>query len=130
MDEEILRGRTVLVAEDEYTIATDLKRELVRAGARVIGPVASLEWTLELIDATQHIDAAILDVNLQGEKVFPAADLLGIRGVPFLFATGYDESVIPTRFEDILRCEKPMEPHDLVRVVTEIVGRNPAPAGG
>jgi CheY-like chemotaxis protein len=103
-----LQGLTVLVAEDEYLIATDLDRALVEAGMRVLGPVPSLAMTLELMDAAPRLDAAILDVNLQGEMVFPAATVLQDRGVPFVFSTGYDESVIPARFQHVTRCEKPV----------------------
>lgn len=54
------------------------------------------------------IDGAILDVNLGGEKVFPAADLLTERGIPFVFTTGYDASAIPVKYAEITLCEKPV----------------------
>lgn len=123
MVEAVLRDRTVLIAEDEYMIATALERELVRAGAYIIGPAASLERTMDLIDRTDHLDAAILDVNLQGEKVFPAAELLEGRGVPFLFTTGYDQSVIPPRFRDVVRCEKPIGSAHLVRTLLAVLAK-------
>ena len=117
-----LEGLAVLVAEDEYMIAHDLARELGRAGARVIGPAPSLDRTMDLIAATDRIDGAILDVSLQGEKVFPAAEMLEARGIPFLFATGYDPSVIPPRFGSILRCEKPIGPGALRRALAGLIG--------
>ncbi|WP_314190624.1 hypothetical protein [Paracoccus yeei] len=55
-----------------------------------------------LILSGTHLDGAILDVNLQGQMVFPVAHLLLERSVPFLFMTGYDQSVIPERFKAIV----------------------------
>lgn len=107
MREKSLSGLRILVAEDEFMIATDLARELSDAGATVLGPTASLDKTLHLIRSEASIDASILDINLQGDMVFPAADLLRERGVPFLFATGYDGSIIPRRFEGVRRFDKP-----------------------
>jgi len=107
MREQSLSGLRILVAEDEFMIATDLARELADAGATVLGPTASLDRTLRLIESEESIDASILDINLQGDMVFPAADLLRERGVPFLFSTGYDASIIPRRFEGVGRFDKP-----------------------
>ena len=121
MLEQILQGCTILIAEDEYLIANDIKRELVLAGAKVLGPVASLEGTIDLVESSVHIDAAILDVNLRGEKVFPAAELLDSRGVPFVFATGYDRSMIPPGFDDVTRCEKPIGAAALIAVIGKLV---------
>jgi DNA-binding response OmpR family regulator len=125
MDSDALKGLIVLVAEDEYMIATDLAQELTRAGARVLGPVSSLDGALELLKDADHIDAAILDVNLQGEKIFPAAEMLEQHGVPFLFATGYDESVIPAHFGSVLRCEKPIGSKKLSQVLATIINTRP-----
>lgn len=121
MDNNALQGITILVAEDEYMLATDLAKELANAGSRVLGPVPSLDAALDLIDAADKIHAAILDVSLQDEKVFPAADMLAAKGVPFLFATGYDQSLIPPRFSEVLRCEKPIGAVSLIRAVRTII---------
>lgn len=123
MNSEALNGLVVLVAEDEYMIATELASELVSAGAVVLGPVASLDGALDLIEDADHIDAAILDVNLRGEKVFPAAEMLEKQGVPFFFATGYDQAIIPQRFSSIPRIEKPIGANDLKRLVSSIATR-------
>lgn len=108
MPDGALAGRTILVIEDEYVVAMDLKAELASAGATIIGPVASLAKAMDLIEATSTIDAAILDINLGGQMAFEAADLLRKRAVPFILSTGYDQSLIPTRFDDVLRYEKPV----------------------
>jgi len=123
MDSEALKGLTILIAEDEYMIATDLTQNLVQAGARVLGPVSSLDGVMDLVEDADHIDAAILDVNLQGEKVFPAAEMLEKQGVPFLFATGYDQSAIPPRFKDVKRCEKPIGSKHLSRLLMTMINK-------
>ena len=124
MPDTALEGRAILIVEDEYMIAADLKKEFVRAGAIVVGPAPSLEKAIDLIEQAPRIDGAILDISLQGENIFPAADLLSARGVPFLFATGYDQSVIPPRFDDVVRCEKPIGPDRLSQSLATII-RNP-----
>lgn len=119
MDEHTLRQCRVLVAEDEYLLAEELRTELAAAGAIVLGPVGTVEDTIALIQSEPHIDGAILDLNLHGEMAFPAADLLVQRHVPFVFATGYDDAAIPARFRNIARYQKPV---DLGRI-TRAIGR-------
>lgn len=119
MPDRTLRDCRVLVVEDEYMLADELRTELGDADAIVLGPVGNLDDAVDLIRSEQHIDGGILDVNLSGELVFPAADLLIERGVPFVFTTGYDESIIPSRFANVVRCEKPIN----IKRVTQAIGR-------
>jgi len=93
-----LRERRILVVEDEYLVADLIASELSEAGAIVLGPVGSLGEALDLIGMGASIDAAVLDINLRGEMVYPAADLLVKRAVPIVFTTGYDPASIPPRF--------------------------------
>ena len=79
-----LAGKTVLVVEDELMIALDIVDCLIQAGAKVIGPCTSLEDARK-IAGDGEIDLAILDIDLGGREVFPAARILGARGIPFLF---------------------------------------------
>lgn len=103
-----LQNRRILVVEDEYLLADELHLELERLGAVVIGPVAGLADAQAIIRSTQDIHAAVLDANLKGEMVFPAADLLRARNVPIMFVTGYDSAVVPERYSQTPRCEKPV----------------------
>ena len=103
-----LRGRRVLVVEDEYLIAEDLREQLLSCGADVLGPVACVADALALLADGAEPDLAILDIGLGGEKVYPVADALRTRGIPFVFATGYDVWVIPKRYADDPRTEKPV----------------------
>lgn len=122
MSEPTLRHCRILVVEDEFMLADDLHTELDNAGAIVLGPVATLEKAIDLITREEDIDAAILDVNLRGEMVYPAADLLVRRGTPFVFTTGYDASAIPARFEHAVRCEKPVNITKLAQAIGRVVG--------
>jgi hypothetical protein len=83
----------------------------------VVGPVASVNGALDLIAETERLDGAVLDVNLQGEMAYPIADALVARGVPFVFATGYDEASIPPRYAHIRRCEKPVDPAKIAKAL-------------
>lgn len=119
------KGCRILVVEDEYIMAADLKDELTDLGAEVLGPVPSLERAFELLDAhaAQEAEphAAILDVNLGGEMSFPLADALRERGVPFLFATGYDNPSIPENYCGVPRCKKPFATKDCLQKLLEHV---------
>ena len=90
-----LEGRSILVVEDEFFQAKDLAQALANAGARLVGPFPSLNATMEALEVSPPVDAAVLDINLRGRAVYEVADLLAERGIPFLFATGYDEDLVP-----------------------------------
>jgi DNA-binding response OmpR family regulator len=116
-----LTGTRVLVVEDEYYIAAELKRALAEVGAMVIGPVGKLEQGLEL--AAGQLDAALLDVNLHGESSFGVAELLERRGVPYMFLTGYDSWAIPPRYEGTARLTKPYLVDKVIEAVEQMVAR-------
>ncbi|WP_225248194.1 response regulator [Mesorhizobium sp. J8] len=81
-----------MIAEDEWLLASDLAAFFADLGAIILGPAATVE------QAEQHAktaEAAILDIDLHGRKVFPIADELMLRNVPFVFFSGYDEIAIP-----------------------------------
>jgi CheY-like chemotaxis protein len=113
-----LSGRSILVVEDEYLIAADLVRSLEELGVAVVGPAASVADALALVAGEPKLDAAVLDVNLGAEKVFPVVDALRERGVFFVFATGYDHWLIPGEYADAPRFEKPVETRALARVLS------------
>lgn len=121
-----LSGRRVLVVEDEYFVADDIARELQAHGADIVGPVPTLEGAFGLLDREKHLDGAVLDMNLRGEMAFPVADALIARGVPFVFSTGYDKSVVPERYRDVPRWEKPYRYGDLARALPQLLGQRQA----
>jgi CheY-like chemotaxis protein len=119
MAEHTLQDYRILVVEDEYLLAMALQGELQDLGAVVLGPVGNLDDALALIRSEASIDGAVVDINLSGKKAFPAADLLTERGIPFVFTTGYDASVIPERFGNAPRLHKPA---DISRIVQALAG--------
>lgn len=120
-----LRGRRVLVVEDEYMIAIDLQRSLEARGVSVIGPVGTVSDALALLADGKTIDAAVLDINLGREEVFPLADALKKRAVPIVFATGYEEWIIPIGFSDSPRIEKPIDVEALTRLLGATIDSHP-----
>lgn len=108
MTDLTLRDCVILVVEDEYLLAQDICMDLVDKQAVVIGPAATVEQGLALLQSGNEPSGAILDINLRGEPVFALADELIERDVPFIFATGYDAASIPERFAHIVRCQKPV----------------------
>ena len=112
---EHLKGFRLLVVEDEYLVAADLTASLESLGAEVIGPAASVEEALSLLDTNGgRLDGAVLDINLQNERVYPVADVLTARGIPFVFTTGYDAAAVPTAYAWAPRCEKPVDKTQLI----------------
>jgi len=108
--------RRVLVVEDEYFLADDMAQALRKLGAEVVGPVPTREAALALV-AEKRVDAAVLDINLKGQTIFPVADALTAQGVPFVFATGYDETAVPPPYRSVPRWEKPFDPDALARAL-------------
>ncbi|MCO6050382.1 response regulator [Mesorhizobium sp. RP14(2022)] len=112
-----LRGRRILVIEDEYMLADDLRRAFEEQGSTVVGPVGNVGDALRKIAIETEIDAAVLDLNLGGELAFSVADALVARGVPLVITTGYSERDIPERLAEIKRCEKPVDPDNIVKAL-------------
>jgi DNA-binding response OmpR family regulator len=127
MREQTLLNYRILIVEDEYLLAEDLREELTRAGAIVVGMTSTVKDALALIEAEGKLDAAIIDVNLGGTPGFPIADRLSERQVPFVFATGYDPSAIPARFRDALRCEKPFSSEVVLRSIKQVIQASATP---
>jgi DNA-binding NarL/FixJ family response regulator len=115
-----LRGMHVLVVEDEPLVSMALAEELDAAGTIAVGPAASVEGALDLIAGVQ-IDAAILDVELQGKSVYAVADLLVGRGVPFILTTGHDAEYLPERYAAVPNCSKPAPTIDVLTTLAETV---------
>jgi len=110
-----LAERCILVVEDEYYLADDIVRELKSRGARILGPAGELGQAERLVDDHLALDAAVIDVNLQDEMVYPLARKLRARGIPFLFTTGYDKQSIAAEFRDVRLLEKPLDIAEFLR---------------
>lgn len=117
----VLRGRRILLVEDEYVIAEEMAGFLREARAVVLGPAPSPAAGLALLAATRP-DGAVLDVNLGNVPVWPLVDALAAAGVPLMLATGYDSGVIPPAYAHLPRCQKPVAPRDLLLTLAERIG--------
>lgn len=121
MLDAVLARACVLLVEDEYLLADQIARAFRRAGAEVVGPASTLAQGLALVGSLRRLDVAVLDVNLGGEAVYPLADELARREVPFLFATGYDAPVIDPRYARVPRVEKPHTAADVLHAARGLV---------
>ncbi|KAA9008853.1 PAS domain S-box protein [Histidinibacterium aquaticum] len=116
-DPASLEGKRVLVVEDEQIIGQDTVEALRSAGCSPIGPIGTVDAALRLA-VSETFDAAVLDLNLNGEMAWPAARALRAREIPFVFTTGYAETVtMPRELKDVTRIEKPFNTDRLVNVL-------------
>jgi two-component sensor histidine kinase/DNA-binding response OmpR family regulator len=120
------RRLQVLVVEDEALVGM-LTGELVsELGHTVLGPCRNLDEAINVARGN-HLDGAILDVNLDGELVFPLARLLAERGVPMIFLTGYDRCAVEQGFERFPVLQKPVPAGELSKALASIL--DPSPEG-
>jgi DNA-binding response OmpR family regulator len=109
--------------EDETTIvAMMIEDALLDEGYSVVGPFARVAAALQAAEL-EALDAALLDVNLAGEMVFPVAEMLARRGVPFLLMTGYDNRNLGKAYQDWPVVMKPYRLDDVVARLAVMTGR-------
>lgn len=129
-DEALLGGCHILVVEDDFLIADDFSRRLAAHGAAIVGPAATLDGARLALDDADHVDVAVLDINLRGTLIFPFAQHLEAVGIPFLFCTGYGEDPISECFRDVTRFEKPLSHQNFSEMVQKIARLVASPRGG
>jgi two-component SAPR family response regulator len=115
-----LEGVRVLVVEDDYLIAQLLDEMLRSIGCVVLGPLPRLADALDAA-ARETCDVAVLDVNLGGERVYPVAEVLSERNVPFVFVTGYSSGALPREYAEQPRLGKPFKAQQLIRALSNLV---------
>jgi DNA-binding response OmpR family regulator len=129
MQNKPLAERSVLIVEDDIILSTDMAFALTEAGCKAVIPTTSNAAALA---AMMHyvVDAAILDVNVQNEWVFPVANALDAAGIPFLFLTAYSHDSIPAQHRGRPFIQKPHHPEGLLDAVIELTenGRQPSAA--
>ena len=96
---EPLAGLRILIVEDEAMIALLIQDVLEEIGSVIVGPASRIPAALDLI-AAEAVDLAVLDLNLAGQPVYPVAEVLADRGIPFVFITGYGQVSIDERWRD------------------------------
>lgn len=115
------RPAKILVVEDEGLVALLLQEALIDFGYEVAGPVPNTWKALKLL-ADEAIDAAVLDVNLGGERVDPVAEALAAASIPFIFATGYsDRAALPAAFRDRATLHKPYGMEQVHRALIQLL---------
>ena len=112
----IMSGDRVMVVEDEALVAMVLGDSLMELGYCVVGPFSRVGDAMTAVD-NEEMDAAILDINLGGELIYPVAHLLAERGVPFMFVTGYGAESIDSRFARVPVLQKPVDRPTLARTL-------------
>ncbi|MGO9544922.1 MAG: response regulator [Rhodomicrobium sp.] len=103
-----MAGLQILLVEDEFLVALEVEAALERMGCSIVGPFARLAKALQAAQSEQ-LDGAVLDINLNGEMVYPLAELLAGQRVPFVFITGYAAADLPERFRPFRRLPKPLD---------------------
>jgi DNA-binding NtrC family response regulator len=114
-----LAGCRVLIVEDEWFLASDLETLLKSVGADVAALVGDLDDARAQV-ASGGFDVGIIDINLRGSHAFCLADELQRQGTPFMFFTGYGADIIPARFANVIRVEKPFDLQALGRHVLHL----------
>jgi DNA-binding NtrC family response regulator len=119
---QLLRGARLLIVEDEYLLARDMADYFENLGAQIVGPAGTVRDALGLIDSCE-IQVAVLDVNLRDERVYPVADMLTLKEIPFVFASGYGSELEPEAYAGAPRCIKPVDFVELGQMLGDQVKR-------
>jgi CheY-like chemotaxis protein len=119
-----ITGLKVLLVEDEALVAMLLEDMLADHGCEVAATASRIGQALALVaDPNLQFDAAILDVNLGGDPIFPVAEALAARGAPFVFATGYGAGGLPESWRDRPTLQKPFSHQDVGKALAQAVGK-------
>jgi CheY-like chemotaxis protein len=115
-----LAGRRVLIVEDEAMISALIEMIIGDAGCSIVGPVATLERALEIIER-EPLDAALLDVRVNDHDVYAVADALSTRGIPFIFVSGFARKQLPPRYGHCAYIAKPFSQDAILTLLDEVV---------
>ena len=126
MIDPALSGLRILVVEDEYLLADDLRTILGQAGAVVAGPFGAVAQAAAWLARGGAVEFALLDINLGGTLIFDLVDILRARGTPIAFLTGYSHSAIPAAYAGIPVLDKAV----LLGAADRLVARIVAEIGG
>ncbi len=121
-----LNGRRILLVEDEPLVAMMMKEMIGDLGAEVVGPFGTVGEAMA--QGADRLDAAVLDINVAGELVYPLAERLARRGTPMVFLTGYDAKSVDGRFAKSNVLTKPIDEADLATCLAGIFDRGTAQA--
>ena len=111
--------RRMLVVEDEVLVAMMIEDSLASMGVEVAGVAGTLEEALKRANEG-GFDCALLDVHLRGRDIYPVAEVLAAKGVPFIFATGYGQGMLPEKWRDRPVLQKPFVGVELEHVLASL----------
>ena len=126
---EQLGGRRVLLVEDSPVVGPFTADLLVELGCEVVGPAPNMAEARKVIEA-EKVDAALMDVHIRGERVFPLCEMLDQRGVPFLFTSGYADWSMPEKWRDRPRLQKPYTIDAVAAALARLLEEAPRPRSG
>jgi CheY-like chemotaxis protein len=120
-----LKGLRIFIVEDEFLVLMLIEDTLADIGCVVAGTAARLEEAIANA-ASLDFDLALVDVNLNGVRAYPLAEMLVNRGIPVLFVTGYGEFGVPDNFRRIPVLSKPFQQRDLERALAKALASTAA----
>lgn len=112
-----LQGLKVFVVEDESLVAMQLEDMLLDLGCDLVGLAMRVGRALEMVEAAQRIDIAVLDVNIGGHKIYPVAALLREKKVPIVFATGYGRAGVDPEWQSYEILQKPYTANEVAEKI-------------
>lgn len=121
--ETIPARRRILIVEDEPLVAILIEDTLVDLGCAVVGPLDSIERAMAVAQ-NEPLDGAFLDVNVYGQFVYPIAETLAARNIPFVFMTGYGEAGIDARYRSAPVLAKPFLTDAIEQLLQQYMGRS------
>jgi CheY-like chemotaxis protein len=115
-----LSGRRILLVEDSPVVGPFTVDILADLGCEVVGPAPNMAQARELIE-DGLFDAALMDVHIRGERVFPLCEMLDARNVPFVFTSGYADWTMPDKWNDRPRLQKPYTVDQVEHALTDLL---------
>jgi DNA-binding response OmpR family regulator len=119
----VLSGLRVMVVEDEPLISMMIEETLLDSGCVVVGPFSDVPGALAAT-RTEAFDAAVLDVNLAGVRVYPVAEAISARSIPVLLLSGYGQDAVPDSHPEWTACAKPFRGHELINALVDQVEKH------
>ena len=129
-DDRRLAGLRVLIIEDSPVVGPFTADLLSELGCNILGPAPTMATARELVE-TGGYDAALMDIHIRGERVFPLCELLDAKGVPFILTSGYADWQMPEKWESRPRLQKPYKLDDVEQALNSVLSpeiRSPAAA--
>jgi CheY-like chemotaxis protein len=119
-DETGLSGRRILIVEDSPVVGPFTADLLADLGCKVVGPAPNMAAARELLES-EGFEAALMDIHIRGERVFPLCEMLEAKRVPFVLTSGYADWQIPEKWQDRPRLQKPYTIDQVRQALVEVL---------